>query len=93
MICLDVEVVAPGTEKVGEPTSVEGENVAASNKNSTPSVDAQGDTQMTDASSSKPAPAAPVRNPVASRANPPKTGGVGSAPVYPIEGLSPYQNK
>lgn len=82
LILLDLSVVAPPTaERLGDPQNVDKVSDGAAAPAAAPSVKPEAGTTVA------PSNAAPARKPAA----PPVD--MSGMPIYPIEGLSPYQNK
>lgn len=89
LILWAVEVLAHPETKIGEPTNIEKDMAAAAN-----STTAEDDSRMAvdpPAPNPKPPPAAAPRPAPAVSSN--QQRGEKAPPIFPIEGLSPYQNK
>jgi hypothetical protein len=86
-----VEVLAHPESKIGEPTNVEKDMAAAAN-----AANAEDSKMFIDLPAPKPKPApavAPRPTPAAVSHSSNQQRGEKAPPIFPIEGLSPYQNK
>jgi len=81
-----VEVLAHPETKIGEPTNIEKDMAAAANPGN-----AEGDHKMAIDPPAQPVPAAAPRAVPVVSSN--QQRGEKAPPIFPIEGLSPYQNK
>lgn len=77
IVCINLSVIEQCEEKLGKPLN----------------LDDPATLENLDGDKPKPAPAPASKRPVAERVRGGATAGSAAGPVFPIEALSPYQNK
>lgn len=93
IILLDVVVLSQADAKLGEPANVETSGGANISAMTTPAPSTMGSTMMGSTSSSTAPASTLVNQPRAAVSRPAATNKGPAHPIYPIESLSPYQNK